>query len=245
MRLFEDIIDSVEAAQDVQTASSVVSAEDEPLFITIDGLPDDEPVNELFSEFSHCFIISRSPVEKDDFERQISVFRSLVETSTVIDNVSVAYNCIVNKFVNQFMIWVNFTEDFNWTSYLTLLTRINNMFWDIKRNLNEFKIFDKKHNEKMIIHMNVFKTSFFVHMNTIKNDIIKYLKTHDDFKQCNLYPMTIYSGVIISIFDSVYGDLYQKGTNYKKGIVELLYAIADFDTNEIYSYNPELKRERY
>ena len=90
--------------------------------------------------------------------------------------------------------------------------------------------------------MNVFKTSFFVHMNTIKNDIIKYLKTHDDFKQCNLYPMTIYSGVIISIFDSVYE---QKGKNYKKGIAELLYAIADFDTNEIYSYNPELKREQY
>lgn len=32
---------------------------------------------------------------------------------------------------------------------------------------------------------------------------------------------------------------------YKKGLTDLLYAISDFDTNEIYSYNPELKRERY
>lgn len=240
MRLFEDIIDSVEAAQDVQSASSVVSAEDEPLFITIDGLPDDEPVNDLFSEFSHCFIISRSPTEKDDFERQISVFRSLFESSTVIDNVSVAYNCIINKFVNQFMIFVNFTEDFNWTSYLTLLTRISNMFFDVHRTLNEFKIIDRNHTEKLKIYMNAFKTSFYIHIDTIKNDITEYLKTHDDFKQCNLYPMTIYSGVIISIFDSVYE---QKGKNYKKGIAELLYAIADFDTDQIQTTDADYHRK--
>ena len=46
MILFEDIIDSVEAAQDVQSASSVVSAEEEqPVSITLYGLPDDELID--------------------------------------------------------------------------------------------------------------------------------------------------------------------------------------------------------
>lgn len=125
------------------------------------------------------------------------------------------------------MVWTDFTDDFDWTSFLSLITRVNNLFWDRTKFMNEFKIFDRKHNEKMIVHMSNLKTSFWQYMNNVQKDIHKYLETHDDFNQCSLVMLTKNSGFIIGIFDAVYGNFI------KKKVSELLYAIADFDTTQI------------
>ena len=247
MRLFEDIIDSVEAAQDVQSASSVVSAEDEQLYTVIQSPPDTELQKQMFSEYSHCIMIySSSSAEErnnEELKRKISVLVNIMDSSPVIDDHSIVYSWLTLTGVTHLTVWFNFNGNPDYTSFLTFLMRLNNFFWNSKANSVFFKISDwhKDHQRvRLEVYMNNFKTSLWKHLKDIQTDIRNYLKTHNDFQGCDLFELTNNSGLLISIASTIYNKFTWKRDT------ELLYAILDFDVDEIYApSNPDLKRKRY
>ena len=191
MRLFEDIIDSVETAQDVRSASSVVAPieEDEPIYEIFRHYGKYEPFSKKNPEFSHNIILYKNTgieIEENELVRQLNTLHSILEYSPVIAEYSKIYAYYSQfKTDTQINVWFDYVENPDWTSVFSFIARINNCFWNPKASSNTIFIYhywdaDTKRQMDLDLKSSRQRNSFWYIMNYCQNRMQEYLKTHND-----------------------------------------------------------------
>lgn len=234
MRLFEDIIDSVEPEQDVRSASSVVSDDsNDDVYIIMKHVDNKQLDQEGFSSYARKIKLVTA-YENANFEKQVAVLYSILESSTIIDEFSTFYIWVSpQQNLYQFNIFFNFVPSPDYTAVLEFITRINNFFWNTVYNFNMLEIVDSNRDCKLTVHMNFQQGSWWKHMYDTKYDINRYLKSDDGSVEnilsgnYNLERITKYSDFIKDIACMIYG------TFFKSRDGGLLIAISEFDTKRI------------
>ena len=183
MKLFEDIIDSVDGGNDdVRTSKLVSSSDDGPMYTTLTGSAFKDLENRMWDRFSRRFDVV-STYRSATLERNVGILDYILDSSPVIDDYSMQniWTTGQENTIMQHNVWLDLVDYPNYSEFLMLLTRISNLFWDIQTNMNVFEICDYDAQNRVRIFMNNIGTSFWKQMETAKKAVETYRKTKDEF----------------------------------------------------------------
>ena len=183
MKLFEDIIDTVDGVDDdVRTSKLVSSSDDGPMYTTLTGSAFKDLENRMWDKFSRRFDVVTA-YNSATLERNVGILNYILDSSPVIDDYSVQniWTTGQENTIMQHNVWFDFRDEPNYSGFLMLLTRISNLFWDIRTNMNVFEICDYDAQNRVRVFMNNIGTSLWKQMETAKKAVETYRKTKDEF----------------------------------------------------------------
>ena len=89
MKLFEDIIDTVDSVNDdVRTSKLVSSSDDGPMYTTLTGSAFKDLENRMWDKFSRRFDVVTA-YNSATLERNVSILDYILDSSPVIDDYSI------------------------------------------------------------------------------------------------------------------------------------------------------------
>lgn len=183
MKLFEDIIDTVDSVDDdVRTSKLVSSSDDGPMYTTLTGSAFKDYESRMWDKFSRRLDVA-TVYRSATLERNVSILNYILDSSPVIDDYSMQNIGTTGQegTIVQHNVWLDFRDEPNYSEFLMFLTRISNLFWNLRTSINAFEICDYDAQNSVAIFMYNIGMSFWKQMETAKKAVETYRKTKDEF----------------------------------------------------------------
>lgn len=152
------------------------------MYTTLTGSAFGDLESRMWDKFSRRLDVVNS-YKSATLERNISILDYILDSSPVIDDYSMQniWTTGQENTIMQHNVWLNLGDQPNYSGFFMLLTRISNLFWDVRTSMNVFEISDYDAQNRVRVFMNNIGTSFWKQMNTAQKAVETYRRTKDEF----------------------------------------------------------------